>query len=117
MRASIWRMVLFDVALLVVFTFILSRMACISVEQAGKLSDYFGLSRMAIGMLIVGVMVSLPELSVAITSSASGQGELSAGNVFGANVVLSSSADFARVVQRDHAHWSKLVADNPTAKD
>ena len=41
----------------------------------------------------------------------------SAMTAIGANVVLSSSADFARVVQRDHAHWSKLVADNPTAKD
>jgi len=81
-------MLFFEFILLVVFTFALSKMSCVAVEHAGKLSDYFGLNRMAIGMLIVGVMVALPELSVAITSSASGQGELAAGNVFGANVVL-----------------------------
>jgi cation:H+ antiporter len=81
-------MVLFEIALLVAFTYVLSKMSCIAVEQAGKLSDYFGISKMAIGMLVVGMMVSLPELSVAITSSALGQGELSAGNVFGANSVL-----------------------------
>ena len=88
MRARNRSMILPEFMLLVAFTFVLSKMSCVAVEQAGKLSDYFGLSRMAIGMLIVGVMVALPELSVAITSSASGQGELSAGNVFGANVVL-----------------------------
>jgi cation:H+ antiporter len=81
-------MMLLEFTLLVVFTFVLSKMSCIAVEHAGKLSDYLGLSRMAIGMLIVGAMVALPELSVAITSSAAGQGELTAGNVFGANVVL-----------------------------
>jgi cation:H+ antiporter len=81
-------MILPEFMLLVVFTFVLSKMSCIAVEQAGKLSDYFGLSKMAIGMLIVGAMVALPELSVAVTSSAMGQGELTAGNVFGANVVL-----------------------------
>ena len=81
-------MMLLEFILLVAFTFVLSKMSCIAVEQAGKLSDYFGLSKMAIGMLIVGAMVALPELSVAITSSAAGQGELTAGNVFGANVVL-----------------------------
>ncbi len=81
-------MMLLEFILLVAFTFVLSKVSCIAVEQAGKLSDYFGLSKMAIGMLIVGAMVALPELSVAITSSAAGQGELAAGNVFGANVVL-----------------------------
>ncbi|MFA5929247.1 MAG: sodium:calcium antiporter [Candidatus Micrarchaeia archaeon] len=81
-------MMLLEFMLLVAFTFVLSKMSCIAVEQAGKLSDYFGLSRMAIGILVVGTMVALPELSVAITSSAVGQGEISAGNVFGANVVL-----------------------------
>ena len=81
-------MMLLEFVLLVAFTFVLSKMSCIAVEQAGKLSDYFGLNRMAVGMLIVGAMVALPELSVAVTSSAAGQGELAAGNVFGANVVL-----------------------------
>ena len=38
-------------------------------------------------------------------------------NTIGANVVLSSSADFAKMVQRDHSYWSKLVAENPSAKD
>ncbi|MFA6907445.1 MAG: hypothetical protein WC263_01320, partial [Candidatus Micrarchaeia archaeon] len=87
MRARKWGM-LSEFMLLAVFTFVLSKMSCAAVEQAGRLSDYLGLSKMAIGMLIVGAMVALPELSVAITSSAAGQGELTAGNVFGANVVL-----------------------------
>ena len=41
----------------------------------------------------------------------------SAMSAIGANVVLSSSADFAKMVQRDHSYWSKLVAENPSAKD
>jgi len=81
-------MVLFEIALLVIFTFVMSRMACISVEQAGKLSEYLGISRMAMGMLVVSAMVALPELAIAVTSSASTSGELAAGNVFGANVTL-----------------------------
>ncbi|MFA6328919.1 MAG: sodium:calcium antiporter [Candidatus Micrarchaeia archaeon] len=79
---------LLEFALLVAFTFVLSRASVIAVEQAGRLSDYFGISRMVMGMLLVGVIASLPELSIAITSSVAGQGELTAGNVFGANVAL-----------------------------
>jgi tripartite-type tricarboxylate transporter receptor subunit TctC len=38
-------------------------------------------------------------------------------NSMGASVVYTSPQDFSKLIQRDVLYWSKLVADNPVAKD
>ena len=52
---------------------------------AEKLGLYVGLSPFAIGVFIVGIGTSLPELVSGILAGASGNSEIVSGNVLGAN--------------------------------
>lgn len=65
---------------------ILAKSSSMVTDKSIILSDYFGISRMAVGFLLLSGATSLPEFSVAIVSAFTGQGALSAGNVFGANI-------------------------------
>lgn len=56
------------------------------VDGASKLAAHFGVSSIMIGLTIVGIGTSAPELMLAIISGAGGAGSISAGNVFGANI-------------------------------
>ena len=58
----------------------------VTVGAATSIATYAGLSERFIGLTIVGLGTSLPELVTAITSLAKGHGALSLGNVIGANV-------------------------------
>ncbi|MCX8198229.1 MAG: sodium:calcium antiporter [Candidatus Micrarchaeota archaeon] len=76
---------------LLIFIAILSKAAEAVVENAEKLALFFGVSTLAIGMLLVAVSTTLPELSVSIISSSAKQGEIAAGNAFGSiitNILL-----------------------------
>ncbi|MCX6768265.1 MAG: sodium:calcium antiporter [Candidatus Micrarchaeota archaeon] len=75
-----------EVAILIASLIILAKSSDMVTDKAIILSDYFGISRMAIGFLLLSVSTSLPEFSVAVASSVTGHGALSAGNVFGANI-------------------------------
>jgi cation:H+ antiporter len=50
------------------------------------LSEFFRISQVAIGCLLIAIATSLPELSVSVVSSTLGEGALAAGNVFGSNI-------------------------------
>ena len=50
------------------------------------LAQHFGVSEKVIGLTIVAVGTSLPELVTAITSLIKGHGALSLGNIIGANL-------------------------------
>ena len=71
---------------LVVSTAVLAKSSEVAVDSASKLSKYFGISQVAIGLVLLAVMTSLPELSVAIISGSAGEGAISAGSVFGSNI-------------------------------
>mgnify|MGYP001152247577 CR=1 FL=1 len=58
----------------------------VTVGAATSIATYAGLSERFIGLTIVALGTSLPELVTAITSLAKGHGALSLGNVIGANV-------------------------------
>lgn len=60
------------------------------VEGASELAAHFGISPMIIGLTIVGIGTSAPELTLAIVSGAGGAGSISVGNVFGANIANST---------------------------
>lgn len=64
----------------------LSKSSSLVVENAAKLSKFFGISQAAIGFLLIAVSTSLPELSVSVISSTVGNGAIAAGNVFGSNI-------------------------------
>ncbi len=71
---------------LIVSTLVLAKSAEIVIDSATKLSRFLGISQFTIGLVLVSVITSLPELSVAIISSSIGEGAVSAGNVFGSNI-------------------------------
>jgi cation:H+ antiporter len=79
-------MVFFELAVLLVSLAVLARSSSVVVDNAAKLANFFNISQAAIGFLLVAVATSLPELSVAVLSSASHEGALAAGNVFGSNI-------------------------------
>lgn len=71
---------------LLIFTFILAKSSSVVVESAAKLARFFKVSQLAIGLLLISVSTSLPELSVSVMSSVAGEGAIAAGNVFGSNI-------------------------------
>lgn len=73
-------------ATLVISVIVLARSSSLVVENAAKLSTFFGISQVAIGFLLIAVSTSLPELSVSVVSSTFGEGAIAAGNVFGSNI-------------------------------
>lgn len=79
-------MVYIEILALVFFVLVLAKSSSIVVGNATKLSKFFGISQLAIGFLLISVLTSLPELSIAVVSSSIGEGSISAGNVFGANI-------------------------------
>ncbi|MDD5318156.1 MAG: sodium:calcium antiporter, partial [Candidatus ainarchaeum sp.] len=79
-------MAVIELATLIVSTVILSKSASVVVEKAALLARFFGISQLAIGMLLIAVSTSLPELSVSTIASAGGNGAIAAGNVFGSNI-------------------------------
>ncbi|VVB57362.1 putative membrane protein [uncultured archaeon] len=79
-------MILLELLVLLVSTAVLAKSSSVVVEKAAKLSIFFGISTLAIGLILISVSTSLPELSVSVLSSTSGDGALAAGNVFGSNI-------------------------------
>jgi cation:H+ antiporter len=77
---------LLELAILLISLVALAWSANLVSDKAVVLSEYFHISQMAVGFLLIAASTSIPELAVALASAASGQGAISAGNVFGANV-------------------------------
>lgn len=74
-----------SVALLISIA-VLAKSSSTVVENASKLSKYFGISQVALGFLLISISTSIPELSVSLIASAAGEGAIAAGNVFGSNI-------------------------------
>jgi len=69
------------------------------VTSATTIAEMLGISEKVIGLTIVSVGTSLPELATAITSLIKGHQSLSAGNILGANFInLTAVLGFASVV-------------------
>ncbi|MFH1786646.1 MAG: sodium:calcium antiporter [archaeon] len=79
-------MVLAELIVLVIFISILSKSAEVVVRNATKLAQFFGVSQLAVGILLVAAATTLPELSVSVAASVTNQGAIAAGNVFGSNI-------------------------------
>ncbi len=95
---------LVDIILLLVFLAVLSKSADVAVDEAEKFSDFLGVSKLAIGFLLIAMLTSLPELSVSVFASLVGSGGIVFGNVFGANIydmlfVLGLSAFFYKTIK------------------
>ncbi len=58
-----------------------------TIDGATKIARYLKLSDLVIGFFLIAFATSLPELSVAISSSLSHAGGISLGNILGSNIV------------------------------
>ena len=56
------------------------------VDGAAALSQKFGVPPFIIGMVVIGVGTSAPEMAVSALSAASGHSDLSLGNAYGSNI-------------------------------
>lgn len=56
------------------------------VRGASRLAAAFGVSPLAVGLTIVAIGTASPEIAVSIQAAASGQGDLTIGNVLGSNI-------------------------------
>lgn len=79
-------MAIMELLTLIVSVAVLAKSSSLVVDNASRLAKFFGVGQLAIGMLLVAVSTSLPELSVSVVSSAAGEGAIAAGNVFGSNI-------------------------------
>ena len=58
----------------------------LSVEGAKEIARFFGLSEAIIGLTIVAVGTSLPELVTSIIAAKKGESDIAVGNVIGSNI-------------------------------
>ncbi|MBH1971674.1 calcium/sodium antiporter [Moraxellaceae bacterium AER2_44_116] len=56
------------------------------VEGAVEIAKYFGLSELVIGLTIVAVGTSLPELATSVLASLKGERDIAVGNILGSNI-------------------------------
>ena len=78
----VWKLILLGVvgAVLVVWG------ADISVDAASAIAKMFGMSDRLIGLTIVALGTSLPELVTSVTAARKGQADIAIGNIVGSNV-------------------------------
>lgn len=73
--------------LLVVGLFMLVKGADLFVEGASDIATKFGIPKLVVGLTIVAIGTSLPELSVSITAATKGNAGITLGNVLGSNIL------------------------------
>ena len=96
-------MIFLDILLLVVGMFFLIKGADFFVDGASKIAKALKIPSLIIGLTLVSIGTSAPELSVSLTSSIKGNNDLSFGNVIGSNifnvfVVIGCSALFTPMI-------------------
>lgn len=74
---------LLEIILIIVGFFFLIKGADLLVKASASIAEKFGLSEMLIGLTIVAVGTSLPEIFITVTSAADGHSDLIIGNAIG----------------------------------
>lgn len=59
----------------------------VTVRGGGKIASRLGVSPIIVGLTVVSIGTSMPELAVGVVSAAEGNGALAVGNIAGTNVV------------------------------
>ena len=75
-----------DILILISGAAVIAVGAYLLVESATSIAEQLGVPESVIGLTVVAIGTSLPELVTAITSLVKGHGALSVGNIIGANV-------------------------------
>lgn len=79
-------MLLYNVAIIIICVIALAYGASMLVESAAHIARRVGLSELIIGLTIVAMGTSAPELAVTIAAAINGQSDISVGNVVGSNI-------------------------------
>ncbi len=67
--------------------FILAQASDLVVDSGIEIAQLMGLSQMIVGVLMIGLGTSLPELVVSVSAVIKGSGGLSIGNIIGSNII------------------------------
>ncbi len=73
--------------LLIIGLIVLVKGADLFVEGASDIATKFGIPKLVVGLTIVAIGTSLPELSVSITAATKGNAGITLGNVLGSNIM------------------------------
>ncbi|PID29371.1 MAG: hypothetical protein CSB55_01975 [Candidatus Cloacimonadota bacterium] len=57
------------------------------VKSAEVIALFFGIPKLIVGLTVIAIGTSLPEISTAVISARKGEGELAAGNILGADIL------------------------------
>ena len=95
--------VVLNLLFLVIGMFLLIKGADFFVDGASKVAKALKIPSLIIGLTLVSIGTSLPELSVSVTAALSGNADISYGNVIGSNifnvfVVIGASAVFTPMI-------------------
>ncbi|WP_407318696.1 calcium/sodium antiporter [Isoptericola halotolerans] len=86
LRSTRARSVLVDVVLVAVGVALLVVGAQVLVRSATQIASTFGVSDLVIGLTVVAVGTSLPELATSVIAVRRGEGDLAVGNIVGSNI-------------------------------
>ncbi len=79
-----------------------------TIDGSIRLSHHFGISRMAVGFVLIALFVSLPDLMVGILSALQGKPELGVGDALGSTIanicLVIGTAAFIRNIKIHRAH-------------
>ncbi|MFH0836118.1 MAG: hypothetical protein V1834_03075 [Candidatus Micrarchaeota archaeon] len=75
-----------SIIILLISLFVLSKASHLVLDSSVKLSKFFGLSKLAIGFLLISIATSLPELMVSLLAAVQDNAAISVGNVLGSNI-------------------------------
>ncbi len=57
------------------------------VDNATVLANYFAISELMVGLTVIAIGTSLPELATAIAGARKGEDDIAIGNIIGANIL------------------------------
>lgn len=77
---------MFEILLLLVGLGLILAGASVMTDGASKLATKFGISEFVVGLTVVAIGTSAPELIVTIMSALKGSGDVAVGNVVGSNI-------------------------------
>ncbi len=77
----------FELAILLTGLFVLAKSSDFTITNAVKFSKASGVNQFIVGFILIAVATSLPEMTIAIISSVGGGGQLSLGNIIGADII------------------------------
>lgn len=81
------------------------------VDNATVLANYFAISEMTIGLTVIAIGTSLPELATAIAGVRKGENDIAVGNIIGANIfnIVIVLALPAVITPAKFIHWHGFV--------